>query len=65
MAATTTRLYLLCYAYHRFRQINDTLIEAFIHRVDHYEKQAKLAAEDAVQRRPLRRSNTSKRPARC
>jgi TnpA family transposase len=48
MAVATTRLYLLCYAYHRFRQINDTLIEAFIHRVDNYEKQAKLAAEDAV-----------------
>jgi hypothetical protein len=48
MAVATMRLYLLCYAYHRFRQINDTLIEAFIHRVDNYEKQAKLAAEDAV-----------------
>src|SRR5450631_799744 len=44
------RLYLLCFAYDRFRQINDNLIEAFIHLVDQYEKEAKLAAEQAVQR---------------
>ena len=35
---------------YRFRQINDNLIEAFIHLVDHYEQQAKQAAEDAMQR---------------
>ena len=45
MAALTTRLYLLCFAYHRFRQINDNLIDAFIHLVDQYEKQAKFASE--------------------
>jgi len=45
---TTTRLYLLCFAYHRFRQINDNLIDAFIHLVDQYEKQAKLASETAA-----------------
>jgi len=50
MARATTRLYLLCFAYYRFRQINDNLIEAFIHLVDHYEQQAKQAAEDAMQR---------------
>ena len=50
MARATTRLYLLCFAYYRFRQINDNLIEAFIHLVDQYEKQAKQAAEDAMQR---------------
>lgn len=31
MAQDTVHLYLLCFAYHRFRQINDNLIEAFIH----------------------------------
>lgn len=31
MAIGTARLYLLCFVYHRFRQINDNLIEAFIH----------------------------------
>lgn len=43
-----TRLYLLCFAFHRFRQINDNLIEAFIHLVEHYEKLARRAAEDAM-----------------
>lgn len=50
MARATARLYLLCFAYYRFRQINDNLVEAFIHLVDQYEKQAKQAAEDAMQR---------------
>jgi TnpA family transposase len=49
MAVATTRLYLLCFAYHRFRQINDNLIQAFIHLIDQYEKAAKLAAEEAAQ----------------
>jgi hypothetical protein len=50
MSLATVRLYLLCFAYHRFRQINDNLIEAFIHLVNQYEKQAKLGAEQAMQR---------------
>jgi Tn3 transposase DDE domain len=45
MAVPTARLYLLCFAYHRFRQINDNLVDAFIHLVDQYEKQARLASE--------------------
>lgn len=49
MPKGATRLYLLCFAYHRFRQINDHLVEAFIHLVGHYEKQAKLAAEEAME----------------
>jgi len=48
MAAPTARLYLLCFATHRFRQINDNLIESFIHLVDDYEQQAKVAAETAA-----------------
>jgi TnpA family transposase len=48
MAAPTARLYLLCFATHRYRQINDNLIEAFIHLVDDYEQQAKVAAEIAA-----------------
>ena len=48
MAAPAARLYLLCFAYHRFRQINDNLVDSFIHLVDQYEKQAKLAAEAAT-----------------
>jgi TnpA family transposase len=49
MDAGPTRLYLLCFAYYRLRQINDNLIEAFIHLVDQYEKEAKAAAELAMQ----------------
>jgi hypothetical protein len=48
MATATARLYLLCFAYYRFRQINDTLIEAFIYWVDAYEGQAKQASEQAL-----------------
>ena len=48
MAPPTTRLYLLCFAYHRYRQINDHLIEAFMVRVEDYGKQAKLASEEAM-----------------
>lgn len=49
MATGIVRLYLLCFAYHRFRQINDNLIEAFIHLLDQYEQDAKLSAEAAAQ----------------
>ncbi len=48
MDASTVRLYLLCFAFHRFRQINDNLIEAFIHLVGQFDKQAKLAAKAAM-----------------
>jgi hypothetical protein len=48
MATPTVRLYLLCFAAHRFRQINDNLIEAFIHLIHQYEQEAKLAAEAAA-----------------
>ncbi|MDE2203066.1 MAG: DUF4158 domain-containing protein, partial [Burkholderiaceae bacterium] len=50
MPPGATRLYLLCFAYYRFRQINDNLIEAFIHLVDQYEKWARAAAQEAMQR---------------
>ena len=48
MPEATARLYLLCFAYHRFRQINDNLVEAFLHLVDQYRQRAKLAAEAAM-----------------
>lgn len=47
MTPMTARLYLLCFAYYRFRQINDNLIEAFLYWVSHYEEQAKQASEEA------------------
>ena len=48
MKKETAQLYLLFFAFHRFRQINDNLIEALIHWDDQYEKQAKRAAEEAM-----------------
>jgi TnpA family transposase len=50
MQASSAQLYLLCFAYQRFRQINDNLTDAFIHLVDQYEKQAKSQAEVAMQK---------------
>ena len=49
MDISTVRLYLLCFAFHRLRQINDNLIEAFIHLVGQFDKRAKLAAKAAMQ----------------
>lgn len=48
MSRDTARLYLLCFALHRFRQINDNLIEAFIYLVGQFDKQAKVAAVEAM-----------------
>ncbi|HEY5581895.1 MAG TPA: hypothetical protein VIK56_12170 [Rhodoferax sp.] len=48
MNASTVRLYLLCFGFHRFRQINDNLLKAFIHLVGQFDKQAKLAANVAM-----------------
>lgn len=56
MPAVTTHLYLLCFAHRRFRQINDNLIEAFIHLVNQYEEQAKLAAADEAHRALIKAS---------
>lgn len=50
MHRSTVHLYLLCFAYQRFRQINDNLTEAFIYLVDQYEKTAKVEADAAMQK---------------
>ena len=50
LGPATARLYLLCFAFHRFRQINDTLIEAFIHLVHKYETHAKREADEAMKK---------------
>src|SRR3954452_11256260 len=49
MATGTVRLYLLCFAHYRFCQINDNLIEAFVHLLNEYEEAAKSSAEAAAQ----------------
>lgn len=48
MQRPTVQLYLLCFAYQRFRQINDNLTDAFVHLVNQYKKQAKAQAEAAM-----------------
>lgn len=50
MPIPAVQLYLLCFVYQRFRQINDNITEAFIHLVHQYEKQAKTQAEEAMQK---------------
>jgi TnpA family transposase len=57
MAPGTVRLYLLCFAHHRFRQINDNLIEAFIHLLTAYEKSAIAAAQAAAHQTVLAASH--------
>lgn len=49
MAPGVARLYLLCFTCHRFRQVNDRLIEAFICLVNDYEQTARQAAGEAAQ----------------
>ena len=51
MEAGPAHLYLLCFASYRFRQVNDHLIEAFIHLVYQYEHEARAASQSAGQQR--------------
>jgi hypothetical protein len=37
-------LYLLCYAWQRYQQLNDNLVEAFCHHTKHYEEETKQRA---------------------
>ena len=47
MAPGQCHLYLLCYAWQRYRQINDNLVEAFGHGMAKIEQETKEASEDA------------------
>ena len=48
MDPLVAQLYLLCFAFHRYRQINDHLVEAFVTRVELYTRQARAASEQAM-----------------
>lgn len=50
MPPLAARLYVLCFAYHRFRQVNDQLIEAFLARVEGYGRDATSASEEAMKK---------------
>ena len=43
-----TRAYLLCFIYHRYKKINDTLVNTFIYYVRKYSDMAKKGAKDHV-----------------
>ncbi len=44
----TAHLYLLCFVYLRYQKINDHLIDAFIHYVNQYSNEAKLAGKTSL-----------------
>lgn len=46
--ATLVRVYLLCFAYHRFQKLHDNLIHSFIHHLRRYRQEAKRAAKERV-----------------
>lgn len=50
MPRLEAQLYLLCFSYHRYRQINDHLIDAFVVRVETYRRHAKTASEEATKK---------------
>ena len=52
MNRASTQLYLLCFSYYRFRQINDNIAEALMHWVYQYEEQAR-ASVDAASKKAL------------
>src|SRR3954447_10416249 len=47
MTAGQCHLYLLCYAWQRYRQINDNLVSAFGHGIAQIERETKDAAGEA------------------
>lgn len=48
MDPQVVQLYLLCFAFHRYRQINDHLVEAFVTRVALFTREARAASEQAM-----------------
>ena len=47
MTAGQRHLYLLCYAWQRYRQMNDNLVDALCHGMAQIEQETKDAAEEA------------------
>lgn len=47
-----TYLYLLCYAFKRYKQVNDNLVDAFNFQVNKLEKETKIKAEDILADEP-------------
>lgn len=59
-----SHLYLLCYAWQRYRQLNDNLVEAFDHHLRKIQQETKEAAETAYVRAQAKRQQEAPRVGR-
>ena len=57
MKLQKAQLYLLCFVYHRFQQINDNLIHCFIYWVDKYTQTGKQKAKEEIYQHKLEVNN--------
>ena len=64
MTAGQRHLYLLCYAWERYRQINDKLVEAFSHDMARIEQETKEASEEAYAKALEKRQREAPRVGR-
>lgn len=64
MAAGQCHLYLLCYAWQRYRQINDNLVDAFCHGMAQIERETKETAEEAYAKAQEKRQREAPRVGR-
>ena len=64
MTAGQRHLYLLCYAWQRYRQINDNLVDAFCHGMAQIEQETKEASEEAYAKAQEKRQREAPRVGR-
>ena len=64
MTAGQSRLYLLCYAWQRYRQINDNLVDAFCYGMAQIEQETKEAGEEAYAKAQEKRQREAPRVGR-
>lgn len=64
MTAGQRHLYLLCYAWQRYRQMNDNLVDAFCHGMAQIEQETKEAAEEAYAKAQEKRQREAPRVGR-
>ncbi len=59
-----SHLYLLCYAWHRYRQLSDNLVEAFDHHLRKIQQETKEASEEAYVQAQAKRQQEAPRVGR-
>ena len=64
MTAGQSHLYLLCYAWQRYRQLNDNLVDAFGHGMARIERETKEASEAAYAKALEKRQREAPRVGR-